>query len=206
MKVLLINGSPRAYGCTYTALSEVATQLQKHGIETQIFQIGNQPIRSCIACGRCTSTGHCVFEEDGVNECIDLISQSDGVVIGAPVHYASAAGACSAFLDRVFYAKNSFAFKPGAAVVSCRRGGASATFDQLNKYFTISSMPVVSSQYWNSVHGNTPEQVKQDLEGLQTMRTLADNMAWLLHCIEAGKQAGIPYPTPERRISTSFIR
>ncbi len=206
MKVLLINGSPRAYGCTYTALSEVATQLQKHGIETQIFQIGNQPIRSCIACGRCTSTGHCVFEEDGVNECIDLISQADGVVIGAPVHYASAAGACSAFLDRVFYAKNSFAFKPGAAVVSCRRGGASATFDQLNKYFTISSMPVVSSQYWNSVHGNTPEQVKQDLEGLQTMRTLADNMAWLLHCIEAGKQAGIPYPTPERRISTSFIR
>lgn len=206
MKVLLINGSPRAYGCTYTALSEVATQLQKHGIETQIFQIGNQPIRSCIACGRCTSTGHCVFEEDGVNECIDLISQADGVVIGAPVHYASAAGACSAFLDRVFYAKNSFAFKPGAAVVSCRRGGASATFDQLNKYFTISSMPVVSSQYWNSVHGNTPEQVKQDLEGLQTMRTLADNMAWLLHCIEAGKQSGIPYPTPERRISTSFIR
>ena len=206
MKVLLINGSPRAYGCTYTALSEVATQLQKHGIETQIFQIGNQPIRSCIACGRCTSTGHCVFEEDGVNECIDLISQADGVVIGAPVHYASAAGACSAFLDRVFYAKNSFAFKPGAAVVSCRRGGASATFDQLNKYFTISSMPVVSSQYWNSVHGNTPEQVKQDLEGLQTMRTLADNMAWLLHCIEAGKQAGIPDPTPERRISTSFIR
>ena len=206
MKVLLINGSPRAYGCTYTALSEVATQLKKHGTETQIFQIGNQPIRSCIACGRCTSTGHCVFEEDGVNECIDLISQADGVVIGAPVHYASAAGACSAFLDRVFYAKNSFAFKPGAAVVSCRRGGASATFDQLNKYFTISSMPVVSSQYWNSVHGNTPEQVKQDLEGLQTMRTLADNMAWLLHCIEAGKQAGIPYPTPERRISTSFIR
>ncbi|HJB25946.1 MAG TPA: flavodoxin family protein [Firmicutes bacterium] len=206
MKVLLVNGSPRAHGCTYTALSEVEKQLHKHGIETKLFQIGNQPIRSCIACGRCAGTGHCVFEEDGVNECIDLIHESDGVVIGAPVHYASAAGACSAFFDRVFYAKDSFASKPGAVVVSCRRGGASATFDQLNKYFTISSMPVVSSQYWNSVHGNTPEQVKQDLEGLQTMRTLADNMAWLLNCIEAGKQAGIAYPTPERRISTSFIR
>lgn len=206
MKVLLINGSPRAHGCTYTALSEVAGRLNAHGIETQAFHIGNQPIRSCIACGRCAGKGRCVFGEDGVNECIDLIHASDGVVIGAPVHYASAAGACSAFLDRVFYAKDSFAMKPGAAVVSCRRGGASATFDQLNKYFTISSMPVVSSQYWNSVHGNTPDQVRQDLEGLQTMRTLADNMAWLLQCIEAGKEAGIPYPERERRISTSFIR
>lgn len=206
MKVLLINGSPRAHVCTYTALSEVAGQLNKHGIKTQMFHIGNQPIRSCIACGRCAGKGHCVFEEDGVNECIDLIHESDAVVIGAPVHYASAAGACSAFLDRVFYAKDSFSTKPGAAVVSCRRGGASATFDQLNKYFTISSMPVVSSQYWNSVHGNTPDQVKQDLEGLQTMRTLADNMAWLLQCIQAGKEAGVPYPERERRISTSFIR
>ncbi len=206
MKVLLVNGSPRPHGCTYTALSEVENQLHKHGIETELFQIGNQPVRSCIACGRCTESGHCVFGDDGVNRCIDLIQEADGLVIGAPVHYASAAGACSAFFDRVFYAKTSFAHKLGAAVVSCRRGGASATFDQLNKYFTISSMPVVSSQYWNSVHGNTPEQVRQDLEGMQTMRTLADNMAWLLACIEAGKQAGIPLPVPERRISTSFIR
>ncbi len=206
MKVLLVNGSPRPHGCTYTALSEVANQLHKHGIETSLFQIGNQPVRSCIACGRCTESGHCVFGDDGVNEGIDLIHEADGLVIGAPVHYASAAGACSAFFDRVFYAKTSFAYKPAAAVVSCRRGGASATFDQLNKYFTISSMPVVSSQYWNSVHGNTPNQVKQDLEGLQTMRTLADNLAWLLSCIEAGRQSGIPFPAPERRISTSFIR
>lgn len=206
MNVLLINGSPHKNGCTFTALSEVAEQLNKHGIETTIFHVGNQPIRGCSACGGCRQTGQCVFNDDPVNECIELAKKADGIIVGSPVHYASASGAITSFLDRMFYSKSSlFAYKLGAAVVSCRRGGASAAFDQLNKYFTISSMPIVSSQYWNSVHGNTPEQVKQDLEGLQTMRTLGNNMAWLLKCIEVGKQT-VPYPEREVPQATNFIR
>ena len=208
MKVLLINGSPHEKGCTYTALEEVAGALQANGVETEIFWIGNKPIGGCIGCGGCfREKKGCVFgAEDGVNECTAKIKEADGVVIGSPVHYASAGGNICAFLDRVFYSKASFAGKPGAAIVSCRRGGASAAFDRLNKYFTISSMPIVSSSYWNSVHGNSPDEVRQDLEGLQVMRNLGTNMAWLLKCIEAGKEKGLECPVPERKVSTNFIR
>lgn len=208
MKVLLINGSPHEKGCTYTALEEVASALNTNGIETEIFWIGNKPVGGCLGCGACfREKKGCVFgAEDGVNECVAKLRAADGVVIGSPVHYASAGGNICAFLDRVFYSKGSFAGKPGAAVVSCRRGGASAAFDRLNKYFTISSMPIVSSSYWNSVHGNTPEEVKQDLEGLQVMRNLGANMAWLLKCIEAGREKGIECPQQERKVSTNFIR
>ena len=206
MKVILVNGSPKEKGCTYTALQEVASALEKQGIETEIFQVGAKPVAGCIGCGACISTGKC-FVEDVVNEFVEKAKGADGFVFGSPVHYAAASGAITSFLDRAFYGKGAvFAGKPGAAVVSCRRGGASAAFDQLNKYFTINNMPVVSSQYWNQVHGNTPEEVKQDAEGLQTMRTLGNNMAWLLKCIEAGKNAGISFPEREPAVKTNFIR
>lgn len=206
MNVLLINGSPHKNGCTFTALSIVAGQLNEQGIETNILHIGNKPISGCIACGKCAQTGLCVFDTDPVNKGIDLAKKADGIVVGSPVFYAGPNGALCAFLDRMFYHKNApYAYKPAAAVVSCRRGGASATFDRLNKYFTISSMPVVSSQYWNAVHGNTPEEVMQDKEGLQIMRTLGRNMAWLLKCIEAAKDT-VPYPQKEKGERTNFIR
>lgn len=206
MKVLLVNGSARPAGCTYTALQEVAGALEKNGIETEIIQLGTQPVAGCIGCGACFKTGKC-FRDDGVNEFVEKAKRADGFVFGSPVHYAAASGALTSFLDRVFYGKSSvFQGKPGACVVSCRRGGATAAFEQINKYFTICGMPIVSSQYWNMVHGNTPEEVRQDLEGLQTMRTLGNNMAWLLKCIEAGKEQGIGYPEAEPRISTNFVR
>ena len=206
MKVLLVNGSPKEKGCTYTALSEVAGALEKNGIETEIIQVGAAPIAGCIGCKACMRTGKC-FVEDGVNEFVEKAKTADGFVFGSPVHYAAASGAITSFLDRAFYGKGAvFAGKPGAAIVSCRRGGASAAFDQLNKYFTISNMPIVSSQYWNQVHGNTPEEVRSDAEGMQTMRTLGNNMAWLLKCIEAGKEAGITFPEREPAVMTNFIR
>ena len=206
MKVLLINGSPHKKGCTYTALREVADELERQGIETEIFQLGTAAVRSCTACGQCARTGRCVFDDDPVNQCLDRLRQADGLIVGAPVHYAGPAGAVTALLDRMFYGKSGFlALKPAAAVVSCRRGGASAAFDRLNKYFTIAQMPVVSSQYWNAVHGNTPEQVRQDLEGMQIMRTLGRNMAWLLKCIDYAKEA-VPRPEQEERVATNFIR
>lgn len=206
MKVILVNGSPHKNGCTYTALSEVAGALNKEGIETEIFWVGNKPISGCIACKACVKTGKCVIE-DTVNEFIEKAKEADGFIFGSPVHYAGASGAITSFMDRAFYHKAGiYQGKPGAAIASCRRGGASATFDQLNKYFTICSMPVVSSQYWNMVHGNTPDEVKQDLEGLQTMRTLGRNMAWMLKCIEAGKKAGIDFPEHEEKVATNFIR
>ncbi len=206
MNVLLINGSPHKDGCVFTALSEVAGQLNKQGIETKIFHIGNKPIQGCVACYQCIETGYCVFKDDPVNECVDLVHKADGIVIGSPVYYAAPNGALCAFLDRMFFMKaGKYAYKPAAAIVNCRRGGASAAFDRLNKYFTISNMPVVSSQYWNATHGMTPEEVKQDLEGMQIMRTLGKNMAWLLKCIEAGKST-VPYPEKEPRQSTNFIR
>lgn len=206
MKVLLINGSPHEHGCTYTALHEVAGALERRQIETEIFWIGNRPVAGCVACRGCRKLGHCVVD-DGVNQVLEMADGIDGLVIGSPVYYSGASGQMTSFLDRLFYASGGrFAKKPGAAVVSCRRGGATATFDQLNKYFTISNMPVVSSQYWNQVHGNTPEEVLRDEEGLQTMRTLGENMAWLLRCIQAGRQAGVPEPSYEEKIATNFIR
>lgn len=207
MKVLLINGSPNKKGCTYTALCEVEKELNKQDIETEIFHIGKKPIRGCTACGKCQELNKCVFEDDGVNVTLDKAEKADGFIFGSPVHYAGASGFITSFLDRCFFAGSDvFAYKPGAAVVSCRRGGATAALDQLNKYFTINQMPVVSSQYWNMVHGNMPEDVLQDLEGMQIMRTLGRNMAWLLKTIQAGKKAGIVPPEPEERIWTNFIR
>ena len=206
MKVLLINGSPHEKGCTYTALSEIAGVLNENGIDTEIFQIGSDPIRGCVGCGGCAGKNKCVFQ-DQVNVALDKAAKADGFIFGSPVHYASAGGAITSFLDRMFFAgKENMVYKPGAAVVSCRRAGSTATLDQLNKYFTISSMPLVGSSYWNMVHGNTPEEVLQDKEGLQTMRNLARNMAWLLHCIEAGKKAGFSVPLPESGSTTNFIR
>ena len=196
MKVLLINGSPHEKGCTYTALIEAAEALQKQNIEIEIFQLGKQPLAGCIGCNACMKTGRC-FRKDKVNELLDKAMEADGFIFGSPVHFASASGMLTSFMDRAFYTNMThglFTNKPAAAVVSCRRSGATATFDQINKYFTISNMPVVSSQYWNMVHGNTPEEVMQDVEGMQIMRTLGKNMAWLLKSIEAGKAAGSSSP------------
>ena len=205
MHILMINGSARPDGCTFTALSEVARILDREGISYEIIHIGNRDIHGCMACGACNKTGQCIFKEDAVNDCIEKLKSADGLIVGSPVYYAGPNGALCAFLDRLFFAaKGQYTLKPAAAVVSCRRGGASAAFDRLNKYFTISAMPVVSSQYWNAVHGNTPDEVRQDLEGLQIMRTLGQNMAWLLKCIDAGQH--IPKPENESRIATNFIR
>ena len=208
MKVLLINGSPKVNGCTYTALCEVAKELEKENIETEIFHVGKTPIRGCMACGGCSkdASGKCVFNDDTVNIALEKAKEADGFIFGSPVHYAGASGQITSFLDRFFYAGDGFQYKPGAAIVSCRRGGSTAAFEQLNKYFTISNMPIVSSQYWNMVHGNTPEEVKQDLEGMQTMRTLGKNMAWLLKSINAGKESGVTLPEKEPRAITNFIR
>ncbi len=206
MKVILVNGSPREKGCTYTALCEAQKALNANGIDTEIFWIGCGAIAGCTGCGGCAKAGKCVFD-DSVNKLAGKADGADGFIFGSPVHYAAASGALTSFMDRLFYsAGGKMRGKPGASVVSCRRGGASAAFDQLNKYFTINSMPVVSSQYWNQVHGSTPEDVCQDLEGLQTMRTLGNNMAWLLKCIDAGKKAGITIPEQEPKIKTNFIR
>ena len=205
MKVLLINGSPRRNGCTFTALSEVEKTLHREGIETELVQLGAKAVQGCMACGRCKTLVRCVFG-DLVNETAPKLEAADGLVVGSPVYYASANGSLIAFLDRLFYSTPfDKTMKAGAAVLSCRRGGASASFDELNKYFTISGMPVVSSQYWNSVHGNTPEEVGQDLEGLQVMRTLGRNMAFLLKSIALGREK-LGLPEKEPRVSTNFIR
>lgn len=206
MKVLLMNGSSHTKGCTYTALSEVATVLVQEGIETEILQIGGLPIRDCIGCGQCAGKDACIFGDDVVNEWIEKAKAADGFVFGTPVYYAHPSGQLLSVLNRIFYAGGSaFTHKPGAAVASARRAGTTASIDVLNKYFTINQMPIVSSTYWNMVHGNSPEDVKQDLEGLQTMRNLGRNMAWMLKCIEAGKAAGIEIPVAERENRTNFI-
>lgn len=206
MKVLLVNGSPRAQGCTYTALSEVATVLQEEGIETEIFQLGTQSVQDCIACMKCTELGKCVFD-DVANRLIERAKTADGFVFGSPVYYAHPSGRVQSVLDRAFYAgKSAFVGKPGASVVSARRGGTAASFDVVNKYFGISSMPVVSSTYWNMVYGSTPDDVRRDEEGMQTMRNLARNMAYLLKCMAAGKSAGVAAPVPESSKRTNFIR
>ena len=206
MKVLMINGSPNVHGCTYTALCEIGKALSKNEIDSDIYHIGTRPIAGCIACGKCKSGSPCIFD-DGVNEVASRLDAFDALIVGAPIYYAGPSGQSTAFLDRLFYsAAAKLAGKPGAAIVSCRRGGASAGFDRLLKYFSINSMPIVTSQYWNQVHGNTPEEVIQDEEGMQTMRTLGENMAWLLKCIEAGKAAGVPAPAKEPKVRTNFIR
>ncbi len=206
MKVLLINGSPHEKGCTYTALCEAASVLEKEGIEAEILHIASSPVGGCMGCGACKKLGKCV-QGDIVNEFLKKAKEADGFIFGSPVHFAGATGALTSFMDRAFYAGSTLVQnKPAAAIASCRRGGATATFDQLNKYFAIRSMPIVTSQYWNMVHGNTPDEVRQDKEGMQTMRTLAQNMAWILACIEAGKKAGVTAPTYEAPQKTNFIR
>ncbi len=209
MKVLLFNGSSNTHGCTYTALEEIASALQNNGIETEIIQIGKDAIRDCIGCGACRKIGgKCVFKDDIVNEVIEKAKTADGFIFGSPVYYAHPSGRLLSFMDRIFYAGGAnFAFKPAAAIVSARRAGTTASLDAITKHFTINQMPVVSSNYWPMVHGaqNSPDDVKQDLEGLQIMRVLANNMAWLLKCIEAGRKAGIDKPQAEERVWTNFI-
>lgn len=206
MKVLLVNGSPHEHGCTDTALREVAGKLAEHAVETEFLYLGTQPVAGCIACKVCGETGRCVYD-DAVNRLLERLDEFDGIVVGSPVYYAGPSGQICSFLDRLFYASGGrMAGKLAAAVVSCRRGGASSAFDRLNKYFTISSMTVVSSQYWNQVHGSVPEDVKQDQEGLQTMRTLGENMAFLLKNAAAGRAQGVPAPKYEPRQTTSFVR
>ncbi|WP_308697542.1 flavodoxin family protein [uncultured Thomasclavelia sp.] len=205
MKVILINGSPNARGCTYTALSEVAQTLEDEGIENEIIHVGHKDIRGCIGCRKCKTLGKCIFN-DIVNEVAPKFKECDGIVIGSPVYFASANGTLISFVDRLFYSMTEDkTMKVGAAVVSARRAGNTATFDEINKYFTISQMPVVSSQYWNMVHGNNAEEVKQDLEGLQTMRTLGRNMAFLIKSIHLGKEK-YGLPEKEESVHTNFIR
>jgi multimeric flavodoxin WrbA len=206
MKVLLINGSPNKEGCTFTALSEVAKALNQDGIETEIIQVGDKVIRGCVACRKCKDTGKCVFD-DIVNEVAEKAKTANGFIFGSPVYYSGMNGTMKSFLDRLFYSGSQhLAYKPGAAIVSARRAGTTSALDQLNHYFTINNMPLVSSQYWNMVHGNTPDEVLQDKEGMQIMRTLGHNMAWLLKSIEAGESTGIEKPQQEVRERTNFIR
>lgn len=206
MKVLLVNGSSHRNGCTYTALEEISIALNKEGIETEIFQLGNPEIRDCSGCCACKKLGKCVYD-DIVNKFVEKAAGFDGFVFGTPVYYAHPSGRILSFMDRAFYSgSKAFAYKPAAAVASARRSGTTASFDVLNKYFTINNMPIVSSRYWNNIHGHTAEEARRDLEGLQTMRMLARNMAWLLKCIETAKKVGILPPEAEEKIYTNFIR
>lgn len=206
MKVIMINSSPHQHGTTYTALREVGEELARQGIDSEILHIGSAAIRGCIACAYCKKNGRCV-QDDLVNEIAPKLVEADGLIFGSPVYYAGISGQLKSFMDRLFYAYGKrLAYKPAAAVVCARRGGCSATFDDINKYFTINCMPVVSSQYWNQVHGACAEDAKQDAEGLQTMRTLARNMAWLIKCIELGSRTGIRPPEREPSQWTNFIR
>ena len=208
MKVLLLNGSSHPHGCTDTALREVASALENAGIDAEILFLGNDPVRDCTACGTCAKApGKCVFDDDIVNRIIEKAREADGFVFGTPVYYAHPSGRILSILDRVFYAgKSAFVHKPAAAIASARRAGTTASLDVLQKYFTISQMPVVSSTYWTMVHGKEPEDVLKYAEGLQTMRNLASNMAWMLRCIEAGKAMGIQPPQAESGARTNFIR
>ncbi len=206
MKVLMLNSSPKPHGNTAQALEEVGKQLAAEGIDYEIFQIGAGPVRDCIGCGQCSEKG-CVFTDDTVNEFIAKAKEADGFVFGTPVYYAHPTGRILSFLDRAFYAGGAaFAHKPGASVTVARRGGLTASYDVLNKYMGITGMPIITSTYWNQVHGRTPGEVQEDAEGMQTMRNLGRNMAWMLKCIEAGKNAGVPGPETERGNFTSFVR
>lgn len=206
MKIMLVNGSPHVHGCTDAALQEIARVLEAEGAGCEIFWIGNQPIGGCMGCGQCRTLGKCVME-DSVNVFLDKARDYDGFVFGSPVHYAGISGAMTSFMDRVFYAGSSqFYLKPGASIVSARRAGTTAALDQMNKYMTISQMPVISSCYWNMVHGSKPEEIRQDEEGLQVMRTLAHNMLYFLRCKEAGRRLGVSLPEREPRVFTNFVR
>ncbi|HNW03913.1 MAG TPA: flavodoxin family protein [Oscillospiraceae bacterium] len=208
MKVLLVNGSPHEKGCTFTALSEIAETLKTEGMEAKIIWVGAKPISGCLGCKGCAESGRCVVQNDPVNEFLNLAQAADGFVFGSPVHYAAASGELTSFLDRAFHAAptDTWRLKPGAAICSARRAGTTTALDQIQKYFTISEMPVVSSQYWNMVYGNTPGQVREDVEGLQTMRVLARNLAWFLRCKEAGEKAGVTPPEREPRLRATIIR
>ena len=210
MKVLLLNGSPHSQGCTYTALCEIERTLHEEGVETELMHLGTAPVRSCTGCGACfrNKNCRCVMDDDAVNRILEKMEGCDGLIVGSPVHYAAAGGSISTAMDRMFYAASRMmAGKPGAAVVSARRAGTTAAIDQLNKYFTIAGMPIVPSQYWPMVHGNTPEQVLQDEEGLQIMRMLARNMAWMLRSFALAREHGILPPEREKiRKTTNFIR
>ena len=207
MKVLMLNGSARPTGNTYIALKEMGEQLKREGIDYEIVNVGAGSIRDCIGCGKCTEAGCAFGSDDGVNDFLAKARAADGFVFGTPVYYAHPSGRILSFLDRVFYSGGrAFAFKPGAAVAVARRGGTSASFDVMNKYFGIAQMPVVGSTYWNLVHGARAGEAAEDAEGLQTMRNLARNMAYYLKCQEAGRQAGVPLPEPERTSRTNFIR
>jgi multimeric flavodoxin WrbA len=202
MKVVLLNGSCHSHGNTFIALFEVAKTLEEENIQTEIVNLGTKPVQGCIACGKCKELGHCTFFDDLYERVFNALKDADAFIVGSPVYYAGPNGALCAFLDRLFVSAGQLlAYKPAASVVVCRRGGASATFDRLNKYFTINNMPVVSSQYWNSVHGAAQGEATQDAEGLQTMRTLAHNMTWILRSI-----AGQEHPVAETKIRTSFVR
>ncbi len=204
MKALLINGSPRKEGNTFIALSEVAKALESNGVATKIISIGAKAVQGCTACNKCGELGRCVFQDELYNTVREELATADALVVGSPVYYASANGSLCALLDRVFYSCSELLqYKPGAAIAVCRRGGASAALDRLNKYFTISNMPLVPSQYWNIIYGRLPGEALQDAEGLQTMRTLGKNMAWLLKSIQAGGQ---PLPEAEEALRTNFIR
>lgn len=211
MKVLLFNGSPHKNGCTYTALEEIAKTLKDEGIDSEIYQIGIKSITPCRGCFACAKIGRCVINDDDVNNFVEYAKDFDGFVFGSPVHYGSACGGITAFLDRAFFVnftggKKVFEHKPGAAIASARRAGTTATLDQLNKYFAITEMPMISGRYWNMVHGASPDEVNQDLEGMQNMRILARNMAWFLKLKEVGENAGIPMPKQEEIVHTNFIR
>lgn len=206
MKVLLINGSPNTKGCTYTALKEIENELIKENIETEIIHIGDKVIPGCNACRGCNNGNRCVVD-DIVNEVSSKAEEADGFFFGSPVYFASANGTMLSFMDRLFYSNSTaFAYKPGAAIVSARRGGTTAAYDTLNKYIGISNMISVPSQYWNMVHGHNPENVLEDEEGLQIMRNLGRNMAWLLKLLELGKTNNLPLPKQEKRIKTNFVR
>ena len=206
MKVLMLNGSSHINGTTMAALTEVGKALEEDGIEYEIFQIGGGPVADCLGCGQCTENG-CIFSDDAVNAFVAKAKEADGYIFGTPVYYAHPSGRIQSFLDRVFYSSGKhFAHKPGASVAVARRGGTATTFDVLNKYFGITQMITVGSTYWNQVHGRNAEDAAKDLEGMQTMRNLGHSMAWVLKCLEAGKEKGLVPPTADRSNQTNFIR
>lgn len=206
MKVLLLNGSPHVNGTTKRALSIVAEELNANGVTTEILDVGNKRVAGCMACGACSKTGYCVFDDKFIDTIVKKIEESDGLVVGSPVYFASINGTLKSILDRIFCSKKSFANKVGASVVVARRAGTTASFDIINKYFAISSMPIVTSNYWNMVHGSNGDQAEQDIEGVQTMKVLAKNMAWLIKCINLGVENGVNPPELEPKIKTNFIR